>query len=380
MGVLDPLKVKASESVEEVDELSDQAEELFDTVMENRGFILSSDYESEGLEDMFGIDLSEMDSEQELMEGMSAVKALLNEADKEVKANSVALKYAEKKDIEPDYDNPVQSWNELGGLASNLEDIPRRIDEKVNRHQEGLNKKDVEFARKFFSTMDEVDALPIIEGVNASIENIEEEREKLMEHALAEHDSRSKEYDRPEIPVDPIDWEEVIQDNELSTPDYMDIDGINGASYGDVLHLMMEEALESREDINVEQPLSFLFPERPADRDPRPDVVDDLLVYDFKHMPWEQKMELGENGDIDHGHDKSIENVRQMNSYLHDLDLPAGVLVYVSSDMQVEEYVVEKHPIAGPDEYRQRFREYGFDDKYISSKEKYDFDQILDDL
>lgn len=378
MGVLDPLDASTSEAIDEVGDFYDITREYIEKVMNNRALVLhpDSDFEGQVFKEVFNIDISQINSEQELISKMSAINDIMDDLRTEIKANKTANLYFEKKDMDADYENPIQSWQELGELADKVEHVPQRIEDRLDQHDEKVTEDDVEFLRYFFDDLEYVEAFPIIEGVCRSIERIEQERESLMEHALSEHQRRSTEYEGVDILVEPIDWEQIITEEELSTVDYMDIDGINGASYGDVLHLMMEETLQEREDVNVEQPLHFLFPERPADRDPRPDVVDDLLVYDFKHMPLQQKAELQENGEIDQRHPKSIQNIHQMNSYLHNMELPAGILVYVSSDMQVEEYVVEKHRIADSDTYEDWFISQGFEDRFVHSKEDYDFEAI----
>jgi len=396
MGVLDPIKNKASE----VQEVRDENVERIDLTLENfniYGSAILND-RTDLMDDPFFFTfwrdepIMEINTVEELKDEKRMTQEFKDGANLENLKARYAMRYAEKLDLESDPENPVRSWDKLNTLDTILETLPQKIDEKMdeklNLTENGYS-KEIEFmdyvlSESFFVLSDEVHAFPVIEGVVDSQNIIQEEKDKLLDKAVKEHDKHLEgletEHDPVDLPLKPVDWEELIEEENLK--DYLNVHGIPTATYGDSLHLMMEDLSENIESVNSEYPLHFLntggendvSKHNRLDNTLRPDAVDDLFVYEFKHMPFDQKNYLNRNGHLERN-TKFIENVKQVNSYLHDLGLPTGIIVYVSSDMEVEEYVVERHDV---DDWRNY--EESFSEGFIHKKEDYDFQNVLKNL
>ena len=393
MGVLDPLKDKASE----VQEIRDRYVDMLDLSLENlnkyEGAILNDRHDL--MDDPFFStfwmegEIMDINSVEELEQVKEVTQEFKDSTELENLKGRYASKYAEKLDVEPDPENPIESWDDLDTLYTILETLPQKIDEKMDENHNITDRgfsKEIDFSsytlsEMFFCISDNINAFPVIEGSVESQEIIEGEKEKLLDYAVKEHEKHKQglnnEHNCTSLPLEPVDWESVIQEDNLK--DYLDITDIPTAGGGDVLHLMMEEASENFENVDPEYPLHFLNPGDEGavpklnriDNTVRPDVVDDLFVYEFKHMPKDQKDFLEKNGNLERD-DKFVENVKQVNSYLDDLGLSAGILVYVSTDMEVEEYVVEHHEVHDWTNYEESFSE-----EYLHKKEDYNFQDIL---
>jgi hypothetical protein len=70
----------------------------------------------------------------------------------------------------------------------------------------------------------------------------------------------------------------------------------------------------------------------------------------------------------------------QVNNYLNQTGLPVGMLVYISSDMNVHEYVIEKHQTTNKENYLREFRREDYGERFVHKRDEYDFDGILDKL
>lgn len=396
MGVLDPVKRNA----DEMEELKDSYSEMVEWTVENldkyAGAILNDRHDLMEDEDPFFFliwrdeDIMEISSMEEIEEEKRTLKMLKEDISLGALEGRYARAFAEKKDVEPDYSNPVESYGELDELEESLEGIDSRIKDKIIEKfdldpdivGQEYDRFDYMALEMFFTLSDRINALPFIESITESQQNIEREKENLLAKAVDEHredrNSVDPEYDRADIPLEPVDWEEVIEEENIR--DFMDISDLPSVTYGDSLHMMMEELAEDVEGVEPEYPLHFRNTGgkndvplgNRIDNTLRPDAVDDLFVYEFKHMPVEQKEHLQQNGGIEMN-GKHRENIEQVNLYLNELDLPAGMLVYVSSDMEVKEYVVERHdhnPSNDKEEYMAQF---------IHEKEDYDFNNIFSD-
>lgn len=398
MGVLDPIKENSSET----QRLEEKYSAAIDVTLENfsmfSGAILNDRYEilNEKAPTFMFVDRDEdimdIDTMEELEEECRKLKDLKQEIETATLESKFAWIYADKLDFEPDEEKPIESYEELDSLERFLDGLVDRVESDViencdvdpERFEEGFDIYDYDAAETFFCFTDSFRALPLIEGIVESEENIEREKERMLDRALEEHEEHRKsideEHDRVEIPLEPIDWEGVIGDEDLR--EYVDIRGIPTATYGDSLHIMMEDLCEDVDRIQPEYPLHFLNKgdeqDTPnghrIDNTVQPDVMDDLFVYEFKHMPRQQEKHLKQNGDLKND-DKFIENVKQVNGYLNRLGLSTGMLVYVSSDMEIKEYVVERHEVDNWNNYDQEF-----DESFIHEKEDYDFSQVIDNI
>lgn len=337
------------------------------------------------IDELFGVDLGSFQSMEEMEKIVSKLNSYYEGFRQNRKANAQALLEAREKDFVPDYGNPVESLEELFELREDVRQIPERANHKAGRSLE-VNKDIYNTNKSYFSDVEGVDAFPVIEGAAASLEKIDQEIENLMEKSIEEFDSDSYENYRPEIPIELVSWSEVLDTDRLpqSIEDYIRVDGLPGVSYGDTLHLAMEELLDDvdeiegcRDSILVEEPLHFTNPNKDPEKTPQPDIIDDTIVYDFKYLPKSQKDSLDAQGRIDMQHEKFIENVHQMNGYLNDLNLDFGVLVYVDFDFEVKQYVIERHETDNLDDYKRKFSTLDYDTRFVEDKEEYEFPELL---
>lgn len=352
-------------------EFKDDYSEMIETTIENlncyAGAILNDRHELIededpfffllGTEDDKVMEINSLDRIQEEIKDLKIMKQGINIGALE---GRLMRAFAEKNDVEPDYDNPIESYSKLDELKPDVADLNASIKDKLVEkfdiepdlvyHE--YDRQDYQLQETFFYSSDCINTLPLIEGIVDSEQNIEREKENLLAKAVDEHreqrQSLDSEYRRPEIPLNPVRWEEVI--DEESIGDFMDISDLPSVTYGDSLHLMMEETVDDLDRVESEYPLHFLNPgERDdlpignrVDNTLRPDALGDIFVYEFKHMPSNQQEYLHRNGNVEMNR-KHSENIQQANLYLNEMDLPAGMLVYVCSDMEVEEYVIERH-------------------------------------
>ncbi|EGQ43977.1 MAG: hypothetical protein J07AB43_03170 [Candidatus Nanosalina sp. J07AB43] len=337
------------------------------------------------IDELFGVDLGSFQSMEEMEKIVNKLNSHYRGFLQNKKANAYALLEAKEKDVEPDYDNPVDSIEELMELREEVREIPERVNQEAGRSLE-VDQDIYSTNESYFSDVEGVNAFPVIEGVAASLERIDQEIEELMEKSIEEFDSNSYERDRPEIPVEVVQWSEVLDTDRLpqSIEQYIRVDDLPGVTYGDTLHLAVEELLDDageiegcRDSILVEEPLHFTNPQRSPEKTPRPDVVDDMVVYDFKYLPKTESDRLRSQGSIDMQSDKFIENVHQMNGYLNDLHLDFGVLVYVDFDFEVKQYVIERHQTDNLDDYNTKFSMLDYDTRFVEDKEEYDFPELL---
>lgn len=392
MGVLDPLDRNAGE----LEELNEEYSEWIDWTQENlnnyAGAILNDRHDLMEDEDPFTFliwrdndDPMSIDSMEELNRELTRLKKFK----KDLSLGAVQARYVkaftEEQDTEPDYDNPIESYRELEELEQRLDGLDRRIEDKIvekfdldeDHFTQEYDRFEYRLLETFYTLADSFDAMPVKEALAEAEENIETEKENLLSKAVDEHrkhkESTNHEYDRVEMPDEPVDWAEVIEEENIQ--DYMDISEIPGVTYGDTLHMMMEQLAEDVEGVEPEYPLHFrnkgdrddTNKERRIDNTLRPDAMGDLFVYEFKHMPKDQSEFLNENGDLERN-GKFRENVEQVNKYLNELDMQVGMLVQVSSDMEVKEYVVERH--GRGDDY----------ENHIHHREDYDFDNVASGL
>ncbi|MFB6115924.1 MAG: hypothetical protein ABEK10_00275 [Candidatus Nanosalina sp.] len=394
MGVLDPLERNA----EALEQLNDDYSGMINMTLENlekyAGAILNDRHDLMDEEDPFFFlvwrddDVMDINSMEELQEEKETLKMFKEDVSLGAVEGRYAKAFVDSKDVEPDYDNPVRSYAEVEELEQKLDGLDERIEEKITEKfdldqehfQQGYDIVEYRLLEMFYTLTDEFEALPIPEALSEAEENIKTEKENLLAKAVDEHrehrESVNQDYDRVEIPTEPVDWAEVIEEENIQ--DFMDISEIPNVTYGDTLHMMMEEICEDIEGVEAEYPLHFTNPgERNdtlngdrIDNTVRPDAVDDLFVYEFKHMPREQSIHMEENGGLERD-EKFVDNVEQLNGYLNDLNMPAGMLVYISSDMEVKEYVVERHDNHGNVESLE---------EYIHDKEDYDFGSVTSKL
>jgi len=178
-------------------------------------------------------------------------------------------------------------------------------------------------------------SFPSFRGAARAIENIENKLHNEIQEAAERYSPKQPAYDRARLPFQPVDWEQEL--NESQTAQYAGDHEIHGSG-GDQLHWLMETHETDR--LESEYPLSFLQPER--DRTSRPDAVDDLFVYEFKHLPHHKRERLENGEDMPLGQ-KDWDDFKQLNDYLKDTDLPVGVLVYVSTKQEhIQQYAVER--------------------------------------
>lgn len=391
MRVLDPIRRNA----EEMEDLQERYSDMIDLTLENLemygGAILNNRHDILDEEDEFFFLLWRDDSVMDIdsIEELESEKESLKELNKAIFAGVLETKFAKSfandKEDEPNYDKPIESYKTLENIKEDLQGLNQRIEKKIIQKYDidpelietNFDTFDYSLNQAFFSLSDNIDALPVIEALVESEENIKREKENLLSKAVDEHrehkESVKNKYNRTQLNTDPIDWKELIQEQDLS--DFMDVSEIQGVTHGDTLHIMMEEICQQLD--SVESEYSLHFTNKGDERDTpindridntvRPDAVDDLLVYEFKHMPYEQKLNLQEQGELERDK-KFMESVEQLNGYLNDLDLPAGVLVYVSSDMEVKEYVLEKH--------NNGYAQDTEIEKFLHNKEEYEFDKI----
>lgn len=388
MGVLDPLGRKASAMQEFKEEYFEMLEFTMDSLDSYGHAIVFDRQDLLEEEDPFLFlpwreDPMDIDSIEELEEEKLAVEMMKEDISIDAMKNKYAEAFVNRKDVEPDYSDPLESYRKLDELSQSLDGLIDRINSKMVERFD-LEPELVEtehdwfeyrLLETFFTLSEKINALPLIEGIVESEKNIEREKENLLAKAVNEHrehkESLNPDYDRVGLPTEPVRWKDVIYEDNLR--DYLDITDIEGVTYGDTLHMMMEQICEEIDGLKPEYPLHFTNKgernDTPngnrIDNTVRPDAVDDLFVYEFKHMPREQRMNLESEGDLTRD-EKFYDNVEQLNGYLNDLDLPAGILVYVSSDMNIKEYVVEQH-----DKRLEADLE-----EFIHEREEYDFESL----
>ncbi|MBC5792725.1 MAG: hypothetical protein H8Z69_01675 [Nanohaloarchaea archaeon] len=390
MGVLGPLKRNA----EELEELKETYSGMIGMTKENleryAGAILNDRHDLMDEEDPFFFlvwrddDVMDISSIEELEKEIENLEMLKEDVSLSALSGKYAEIFAKKKDVEPDYENPLESYGELDEVENQLENLHESIDSKIveqfdldqDRAEQEYDMVDYKVLEIFYTFSDHITALPIPEAITEAKQNIKHEKENLLAKAVDEHrehkESIEHKYERTEIPLEPVDWEQVVEEEKIK--DFMDISDMPTVTYGDTLHLMMEQKAEDIEGVEPEYPLHFLNKGRSKDVDRetridntlRPDAVDDLFVYEFKHLPKKQKEFLEQNGEVEMN-GKHKENVEQVNMYLNELDLPAGMLVYISSDMEIKEYVVER--------FDERDGENGYSE-FIHEREDYNFETI----
>ena len=397
MGVLEPLESKAQEAHDHTE--SDDIKQLVNSITYYGPAFIQDEDTHDRLEEELGIEVDvifkyieeffdksreDIDSIEEVNRIAASLNQRRNEVEVMKSASGKAAKYARMLDVEPDYQNPVDSALELLKLRGRIENIPANINDKTGREL-SIDHNDYGGMKAYFSGAYGVDALPIIEGVAESMERIDEEIESLMDSTRDEYSPNSGTHNPPEIPKDPIEWSEVLDTDRLprNLGSYISVEDLPGVTYGDTLHLRMEELLGDAEEIDgftedilAEEPLAFTNPERPPEKTPQPDVMDDMFVYDFKYLPQEEVRNLETHGDVNRNHPKFVENINQMNWYLNDLDLQAGILVYVDQEFNVTEYVVERHEGDLLEPYRQRYNRENFDQEFVHRRSEYDFSDI----
>lgn len=394
MGVLDPLKRNAEQMQAEKEDYDGMIEMTIENLNSYAGAILNDRHDIMDDEDPFFFlmwrneDVMNINTLEELEEEKKTAHMLKQELSLEGIRNRFSETFAKDKDVEPDYENPIESYQKLDSLHEKLENLNSNINDTVvnktdmdlERMERNLTKLDYHALEVFYVGADDIKALPLIEGVVESQDNIEREKENLLAKSVDEHrehkESVDPEYDRVSLPDEPVNWEEVIEEDEIR--DFMDVSDISTATYGDTLHMMMEQLCEDIEGVEPEYTLNFRNTgheratdiENRVDNSLQPDALGDLFVYEFKHMPVDQKEHLEEHGTLEYNR-KFAENVKQVNNYLNELDLPFGMLVNISSDMDVKEYVVERHPqrhtISDPEEYLSEF---------VHEKDEYEFESF----
>jgi hypothetical protein len=388
MGVLDPVVRNA----EEIDELNDKYSDWIDLTAENlekyAGAIINDHHDLMEEEDPFFFliwrndDLMSINSMEEIERELKTLKMFKGDLSVGALKSRYMEAFAEKRDVEPDYDNPVESYAELEKLEEKVENLSENIEntliEKYDLNPERFtseyNRAEYVLIEALYSLSESIQAFPMEEAQHEAKENIAHEKENLLSKAVDEHrkhtESVDQEYDRVEMPDEPVDWDDVIEEENLQ--DYMVISDLPGVTYGDTLHNMMEKLAEDIEGVEPEYPLHFMNKgsrddknkARRIDNTLRPDAVGDLFVYEFKHMPKDQRDFLDQNGHLERN-EKFRENVEQVNTYLNELDMPVGMLVQISSDMEVKEYVIEKHDQSAEDY-----------ENFIHQREDYEFDNI----
>lgn len=396
MGVLNPIELYA----EELEELNQEYSEMIEWTIENlnayASAIINDRHELIEEEDPFFFliwrndDVMEIDSVEEIQDEIETLKMYKQDITLGAVEGRYAKTFAERLDVEPDYENPLPSYRELDDLKQKVDGFSERIDRKIvekfdldpERLKESYDIIDYKLFEVFYTLSDKITAIPMMEARVEAEQNIEREKENLLSKAVDEHrkhkESISPDYNRPEMPLEPVRWDKIIGEENLQ--DYIDISEMPGVTYGDTLHIMMEDLAEEVDSVQPEYPLHFrnkgerdaLSKENRIDDTLRPDAVGDLFVYEFKHMPRGQSKFLDQNGELERD-GKFEENVRQLNLYLNELDLPAGMLVYVSSEMEVKEYVVERHDINDWENYLEEF-----DDRHVHDREEYDFENLFE--
>jgi hypothetical protein len=391
MGVLDPIKKNA----EELDELNEEYSDWIDWTAENlqsyAGAIINDRHNLMEEEDPFFFlmwrdnDVMSINSMEEIRGEMETLKMFKEDISVGALESSYMKAFANKMDVEPDYDNPILSYSELADLERKVENFTENIQNKLvekydlepERFTSEYDIAEYKLIEVFYTLSDNINALPMKEAEAEAEENIAREKENLLSKAVDEHrkhkESTNNEYDRVKMSDEPVDWSEVIEEENIQ--DYMDISEIPGVTYGDTLHMMMEQLAEDVEGVEPEYPLHFrnkgnrddVNKERRIDNTQRPDALGDLFVYEFKHMPKDQEVYLNQNGDLERN-GKFHENVHQVNIYLNELDMQVGMLVQVSSDMEVKEYVVERHKSG--DDY----------EKHLYHRDDYDFEDVASRL
>lgn len=396
MRLLDPLKRKSAEAVEEADLQYFGMENALEALNEHEGAIINQwdSIKDDILGKSFILSeelLNSITTESELEMTKSIISRQMKEAKLDKQVSRLALEYIESEDItrEEDLSNYLEN---LYSLDRRLERLPVQIRDDISDELGlertelfSMDKEAYEDKKDWYDFSENVEALPVIEGAQESRKVIQDEIDSVLDEIIDEHKQHkgeiNEEHDRVDIPDEPVDWEEQIDINHIN--EYLDSTGIYSAGDGDVLHLLMEEYnKENGENIESEYPLHFQNTGRAhetgkdnrIDNTVRLDAIDDYFVYEFKHMPRQQERHLKENGSIRHD-DDFIDSVKQLNGYLTDLDMPVGVLVYVSSKMEVKEYVVEQHDVDNWTKYQEEF-----DSSYISNKETYNFNNILNNF
>lgn len=398
MGVLDPLERNSEEMQRVKSEYSEVVDMAIEGLMNYSGHILNNrlDLLEENAPDFMALWTEEEFDDLQTPEDISEELEMMRNFRQTLKLGAVEARYAksfvEKNDVEVNYEDPVDSYSELEELQQDIDGLVDRIHQTMvnkldiddDRFYNELTIDDYEFRKSFFDLTDSFDAFFIREALQEIDEEIDREKENLLSKAVDEHRNDSQEFneeyeDLTDLPTQPVDWEEEINEETLS--DFYDISELVEGTKGYTLHQMMEEVCKDVEGVESEYPLHFL---NKGDRDDTPvfdedgkkkridntvvpDAVDDMFVYEFKHLADYKAEFLEENGEVERDNE-FFENVNQLNGYLKDLDQPVGMLVFISSDMEVQEYVVERHG--------QHLRDPNSIEEYIHEKEDYDFSQV----
>jgi len=398
MGVLEPLERNSEEIQRVTNEYSEVVDMAIEGIQNYAAPILNNRIEllEENAPDFLALWTEQEFEDLQTEEDLSEELEMIQNFKQNLKLGSVEARYAksfvEKNDVEVNYDNPINSYAELDTLQEELDGLVDRIRQTMvdkfnidqDRFYDELTKEQYEFRKSFFDTTDSFDAFFIREAIHEIDEEIDKEKENLLSKAVDEHregrQEFNEEYDElTDFPSQPVDWEEKIGEETLS--DFYDLSEMVPGFHGHTLHKLMEEICKDVERVQSEYPLHFLnegerddtpvFDEdgnvKRIDNTVRPDAVDDMFVYEFKHLPDRKIKYLEENREIKRD-GKFLDNVDQLNGYLSDLDQPVGILVYITSDMEVQEYVVESH--------NERLRDPEAIEDYIHEKEEYDFSQV----
>lgn len=389
MGVLDPVNEKASEAIELEEEFSEILKEEIDklnndcnraAIIEDRRDLLE---ENEIKFNAFWTneEILNLQTEEEIDEKIEEGRKRLSDISLESLRMKLSQRFTEEHNKETDYKNPLESYKQLESLDKKLENLCTTINQKIKDKTDGeleilgdeIKFSDYDNRKVLYESTDNIKAFPLIEGIIESQEKINQEQENLLAKAVDEHrehkNSINTEYESVDIPNKPVDWEEVIEEDHVS--DWVKLTGFSdNITYGDTLHLMMEEYCGELESVQPEYTLHFLNKgseecamqkENRVDNSLSPDALGDLFVYEFKHIPREKRHLLNEGNSLKD--DKVFrEGVKQVNNYLNTLDMSHGMLVNISSDIQIQEYVVEQHP---------RSEEYI--DQNVHKKEEYEF-------
>lgn len=388
MGVLDPVRRNAEEMSELNQKYFDRVETTIDNLRSLAPAILNDRRDVMEEKDPFFFliwrdeDVIDIESMDEIENQLQALEEFKRELSVGALESTYMDALADELDVEPDYQNPVQSYAELDELDRKLDGLSDKIHGRLayklgldpDRFETGYDATEYYFVKTLYSLSDSIEVFPMLEAKHEAKENIAREKENVLSKAVDEQrrtkDSVDADYERAEIPTEPITWQRIIEEESLKQ--YMDVSGIAGVTYGDTLHMMMEELIDDVEGIEPEYPLHFrntgdrrdTSRHTRLDNTLRPDAVGHLLVYEFKHMPKHQAKSFDRSGDLDRN-EKFQVNVEQLNGYLNELDLPVGMLVQVSSEMDIKEYAVERHDAETAD----------YED-FVYDRDDYDFDAL----
>ena len=312
-------------------------------------------------------ELKDMETKEEILEEARYIKKLRDEVSLDAIKAQYAQKFVQENDVKIDYEKPIETYKSLDSLQKDIENLDQRIQnaivDRLDINEEifnkGYDRNDYENRESFYGTSDSVKAFFLQEALIEINENINKEKENLLSKAVDEHREHSQEYadenDLDPFPENSVNWEDEIDEDSLAN--FLDLSELAEGTAGLTLHKMMEEVCSDIDSLEPEYRLDFLNKggrfDTPIynvdgnkiriDNTVVPDAVDDLIVYEFKHMPSEQRKNLEKHGKLNNDDERFMENVNQVNKYLNKLDLPAGMLVYISSDIEIEEFVVEKH-------------------------------------